>query len=145
MVSSASCSGCFTGSRRSRTWSTSEKMAVLAPIPAANESTAMTVKRGDLRNSRAAKRSSAQSVLIEEIDGASRRQLLRNLRRWIGGAREVLARVHEEDEVCAHGDQYDGPHDRLHLGELLYVVQLLRAKSHLIVKLSHVTPGQRGQ
>ncbi len=43
-----SCSGDFTGSMRSSTWSVSEKIAVLAPMPSASVRTTTMVKAGRL-------------------------------------------------------------------------------------------------
>ena len=50
----ASCCGSRTGSRRRSNWSTSVKMAVLAPIPRPSDATAMKVKSGLRRRTRSA-------------------------------------------------------------------------------------------
>ncbi len=52
------CSGALTGSSRSNNWSRSVKIAVLAPIPNASESTATVVNKGLRRRLRSAYRRS---------------------------------------------------------------------------------------
>src|SRR6266545_4859026 len=57
-----SCSGSFTGSRRSISWSISVKMAVLAPIPNASDAIATVVNTGLERKPLSAKRTSDHSL-----------------------------------------------------------------------------------
>src|SRR6266481_5575475 len=56
-------SGALTGSERSITLLTSEKIAVVAPMPRASESAAMTEATGVARNVRKAKRRSRMPIL----------------------------------------------------------------------------------
>ena len=60
--SMTSCSGCWTGSIRSSTWSINVKMAVLAPMPSASDRIATHAKTGLLRSVRTASRMSWISV-----------------------------------------------------------------------------------
>src|ERR1035441_3543560 len=72
LVSSVSIStsrpGSFTGSRRKATWYSSEKMAVLAPIPSVNDKTATRVKPGERRAVRRANRMSFHMVLARHAE-----------------------------------------------------------------------------
>src|SRR4051794_28242082 len=59
-----SSSGAFTGSLRSRIWSSSVKMAVLAPMPSASDRMATIENSGLRRRPRSARRKSPRTVLM---------------------------------------------------------------------------------
>ena len=69
------CSGSFTGSFRSRIWSISVKIAVLAPIPRASDKMATAANSGLRRRPRRARRRSGHKeviVVVGRIDLAKR-------------------------------------------------------------------------
>src|SRR5580700_959431 len=74
-----SCDGSLTGSSRSNNWSTSVKMAVLAPMPRASEPTATKVNSGLRRRLRSAKLTSETMRLIDYYTSLGRKGYARRL------------------------------------------------------------------
>src|ERR1700733_2559837 len=92
-----SCCGCWNGSGRSRTASTTEKTAVTPPMATASVSTAVNVKPGDLRSWRRAKRTSASINVLLLVTN----QKLRSL------CPECVGRLNAADTQGRQGGIYD--------------------------------------